>query len=148
MHTLGFAVLHHSIRLPDEPRRDTALRALRRVMTRPGLPTELRHDCAQRGYTALCIAVDARELDTAAAVYAFLTDLSGDRSDPGTFVEQGKAATELIQAYLETGRHKDAVRLIRQAMPVLRTPEYLAAREHDLGQSSDEFLAALESLAR
>lgn len=146
VHTLGFAVLLHHIAPPQPRVRDAALWALRHVMARPGLPAELRHDCARRGYQTLCLCVDAHELDAAAGVYALLIDLAGDRTDPGTFVEQAKAATELIQAYLHADRRQDAVATARQALPVMRTPEYLATRERDLGQSAHEFLAALDSL--
>jgi tetratricopeptide (TPR) repeat protein len=145
-HSLGFALLLHHIALPNPRVRDAALRALRHVMARPGLPVELRHGCARRGYETLCLCVDARELDAAQAVYALLVDLAGDRTDPGTFVEQAKAATELIQAYQLAGRRQDAIAIARQALPVMRTPEYLTARERDLGQPAHVFLAALDSL--
>ncbi|HEV2779354.1 MAG TPA: hypothetical protein VGX25_08120 [Actinophytocola sp.] len=146
VHVPGFAVVLDSIALPRPRVRDAALRALRHAMARPGVAAELRHDCARRGYQAVCLSVDARRLDAAAAVYGFLADLAGDRTDPGTFVEQAKAATELIQAYQLTGRYEDAVAIARHALPAMRTPEYLAARERDLGQPAHEFLAALDYL--
>jgi hypothetical protein len=145
-HVLGFALVIHHTGLRNAGGRDAALHALRHVMARSSLPAELRHDCARRGYEILCLCVDAHQLDDAAAVYDFLVDLAGDHTDPGTFVEQAKAATELIQAYHQANRRHDVVATIHQALPVLRTQEYLTAREHDLGQPATEFLATIDQL--
>lgn len=146
VHVVGFTVLLHHIALPQPRVRDAALRALRYAMDRPGLPVKLRHDCARRGYETVCLSVDSRQLDAASAVYGLVSDLAADQTDPGTFVEQAKTATELIHAYQLADRHHEAIAIARHALPVMRTPEYLAARERDLGQPAHEFLASLDDL--
>ncbi|WP_328990211.1 hypothetical protein OG394_28630 [Kribbella sp. NBC_01245] len=142
---LGLSVAIDRIIQGDANGRDAALRALGQAMTRPGLSRDVVHSCAQLGYDALCRVVDAGQVDDAAAIYRLLVALTGDRTDVGTFLEQAKAATELVQAYLTVNRRVEAAKVIRDAMPILRSPEYLAARVRDLGQSPEDFLASLDN---
>jgi hypothetical protein len=79
-------------------------------------------------------------------VYELLKILTGDGTDPHVFVEQAKAATELHVAYSRGDRWPAAVAVIRDAERLLRSPEYLAARVRDLGQSAEEFLDSIDAL--
>jgi hypothetical protein len=57
-----------------------------------------------------------------------------------------KCATELIQPYQQRGDLRAAAEIVRDAEASLRSPEYLTAREQDLGQAPEEFLDQLDQL--
>lgn len=113
---------------------------------RAQLPATIRSEYARLTYQLVCLLVDTRRLDAAVTVYRLLASVAAATGEEVPRVEQAKAATELLQVFGQDGRFDDVRAIGLESEDVLRSPEYLAARERDLGQPAAEFLAQLDQV--
>jgi hypothetical protein len=97
-------------------------------------------------YLVMCY-VDHDAMDLAVGIYHDAARLAREHPElPLARVEHAKCATELIQPCQQRGDLRAAAEIVRDAEASLRSPEYLAAREQDLGQAPEEFLDQLDQL--
>jgi hypothetical protein len=122
------------------------LRLLAAAQTRDQLPAEIRAEYARLTYQLVCMLVDARRLDAAVSVYRLLASVAAATGEEVPRVEQGKAATELMYVFGKDERYDDVRAVAVESEDVLRSPEYLAARERDIGQRPTDFLAQLDQV--
>jgi len=113
---------------------------------RAQLPAAIRSEYARLTYQLVCLLVDTRRLDAAVTVYRLLASVAAATGEEVPRVEQAKAATELLQVFGQDGRFDDVRAIAEESEDVLRSAEYLAARERDLGQPAAEFLAQLDQV--
>lgn len=102
---------------------------------------------AMVGWNVVMCHVDADRLAWAREAYDDLAALAAEcPSDTVVVVEHAKCAAELIQAYHDRDDVEELRALARGAEGSLRSPEYLQARQRDLGEEAGAFLHALDGL--
>jgi len=122
------------------------LELLASAQSRAGLGADIRADYATvTGQLAGYLADDGQP-DTAASVYRLLAGVARASGEETPRIEQAKAATLVMVAFASAGRYQEATDVAADAEDVLRSPEYLAARERDLGQPTAPFLEALDQI--
>jgi tetratricopeptide (TPR) repeat protein len=145
--TAAFSVMSEAARTGDVPAAAELYRQFIAVAERhPEHKSLLIYRALIAWYLVMCY-VDHDAMDLAVGIYHDAARLAREHPElPLARVEHAKCATELIQPYQQRGDLRAAQEIVRDAEASLRSPEYLAAREQDLGQAPEEFLDQLDQL--
>jgi len=140
--------------LASQVARERSLSGTRRVYEsflrfahRYGASDEPRTARAMLGWNVTMCFVDC--LDWASARLAVDDVAALVASSPGNdlfVVEHAKSASELLAALWNSGAYEEARGVVREAEGSFRSSAYLMARERDIGEAPEQFLATLDAI--
>lgn len=122
------------------------LQELAAAESRAGLSFKVRAEYAASAQKLVCLLADNGKTDATVFVYGLLANLAEETRETIPRVEQAKAATEVVQLFINLERYDEARNIAAGAEELLRSEEYLSAREKDLGQKPADFLIVLDQI--